>query len=287
MNLIHKPVKRLFTFGCSFTRYHWTTWPEIIATDLEIPFYNYGKSGAGNQYIVNCIMQADAEHHFSSDDLIIVSWTNVCREDRWKNGSWHTPGNIFNQNIYPKQLLEWTDPVGVLLRDLASIKSVNGFLESKKCQYHFLSMCDIVEQLDQGSQVCVSDRYLDTYKKICDMFSAEIKSILPSFYKTLWQNNIHLFKFEPEKKLLGNYFNDGHPIPLEHFIFLKKTFNGHLFKDNTIAKINDAQTNFINLVQQLSSKYNRQFTVYELSNEDNYKMFKVTQIKESNHIAII
>ena len=33
---------RLFTFGCSYTRYNWPTWADIIADDLQIPFQNWG-----------------------------------------------------------------------------------------------------------------------------------------------------------------------------------------------------------------------------------------------------
>ena len=82
MKLITRPPKRIFTFGCSFVEYYWATWAEILGKDLGIPLYNFGKSGGGNQYIANTFAQANAVYNFNEDDLIIVSWTNVCREDR-------------------------------------------------------------------------------------------------------------------------------------------------------------------------------------------------------------
>ena len=70
----NKP-KRLFTFGCSFTEWIWATWANILAYELDVPFYNFGKPGAGNYYIANQISQADAIFNFTKDDLVIVKST--------------------------------------------------------------------------------------------------------------------------------------------------------------------------------------------------------------------
>ena len=52
--LITLEPKRIFTFGCSFTNYLWSTWANILGYEFrEAEFYNFGKSGAGNQYIFN------------------------------------------------------------------------------------------------------------------------------------------------------------------------------------------------------------------------------------------
>jgi hypothetical protein len=60
--------KRLFTFGCSFTRYLWPTWADILAED--IPYYeNWGCGGAGNLYISNAIMEAHNRHTLTKDYL--------------------------------------------------------------------------------------------------------------------------------------------------------------------------------------------------------------------------
>ena len=47
--------KRLYTFGCSFTKWYWPCWPEIIAHDTGLPFENWGASAAGNVGIANGI----------------------------------------------------------------------------------------------------------------------------------------------------------------------------------------------------------------------------------------
>ena len=69
MTNIAKVKGRLFTFGCSFTSYHWPTWANILAYDYDIPLYNYGLNGAGNQFIFNMLMQADSFNNFTENLL--------------------------------------------------------------------------------------------------------------------------------------------------------------------------------------------------------------------------
>ena len=44
-------MKRLITFGCSFTDYSWPTWADIIALDREVEYENWAIGGGGNQQI--------------------------------------------------------------------------------------------------------------------------------------------------------------------------------------------------------------------------------------------
>lgn len=102
--------KRIFTFGCSFTNFHWPTWPYIIAKDLDIPLQNWGLCGLGNVGIVNRMIECDIKNKFNEDDLIIVLWSTWYREDRYL-GSWTLSGNIFNdQQFYDKSFRKkyWT-----------------------------------------------------------------------------------------------------------------------------------------------------------------------------------
>jgi hypothetical protein len=290
MKIIERPVKRLFTFGCSFTNYFWSTWPEVIAYDLDIPLYNYGQSGAGNQYIANMICQADNIYKFDEDDLIIVSWTNVAREDRWVNGQWITPGNIYSQGIYDQKFVEkWSDPVGYLVRDLASIKSTKIILEKVGCQFHFFSMCDITYQFNQNSNSnnIVPDQIKSKYESLCLQYKRDIDFILPSFYKILWDNDINRNKFSLEKELGYNFFQDGHPYPEEHFRYLSSIFNSHEFNDRTLSKIKNVQNNFREFIRQKSDELKRYWAIYELGKEANDKLIELVQIKKSEFIEKI
>lgn len=79
----NKTMSRLFTFGCSFTFWPWPTWADIIAHDLEIPYYNWGMSGLGNVAIQSRMLECDLRNNFTKDDIILVVWSSWTREDRY------------------------------------------------------------------------------------------------------------------------------------------------------------------------------------------------------------
>ena len=243
--LITRKPKRLFTFGCSFSNYNWGgMWPEIVAYDLNIPYYNYGLCGCGNQYMACMLMQADIFYKFNSDDLVIVQWTNVCREDRYVWGEWLTPGNIFTQNVYDDRYVKkWADPEGYLLRDLTSIQFVDTFLASKECQYHFLSMVNIASTPDQYSD--------DTkiFNNITGIFSNTLAKIHKSFYEVLWNNTISIKKLR-DSQLIDNKYFDGHPHPAETLEYLQKTFTEHTFDARTIQSVGELQHKWIDTIKK-------------------------------------
>lgn len=225
--LISRPINRFFAFGCSFTAYGYPGWSEIVAYDLDVEFYNYGRNGAGNQYIFNMIMQADSFFNFTKDDLIIVEWTSVAREDRYKNKNWLTPGNIYTQSTYDKQYVkEWADFDGYAIRDFASIKATVEFLKSKQVQYHCLAMAPLLEIKNQWAPYKDDQISQDIY----EVYQYYIDNIAPSFYDVLWDGTV-LPKIKQEHNRYSKTIN-GHPSPSEHFTFLLKTFD-HSFLTTT------------------------------------------------------
>jgi hypothetical protein len=284
-SLVNSPVDRIFSFGCSFTKYFWAAWPEIIALDLDIPLYNFGKSGAGNQYIANMVAQADALYNFTEKDLIIVSWTNVCREDRWVKGNWITPGNIFTQGEYDQNFInKWADPVGYLIRDLASLKYVRSLLELKKCQFHFLSMCDIAYQINQSnSNETFDSNYQETVKRLVEHYRSELNLLHPSFFSNLWSNDIYKNKMLPDKEIYGLFFSDGHPNPADHLTYLKNIFD-HEFKKSTEVAVHNSQKNLIDFIKTTSQRLQKPFALYELSGSELNYLEEKTKIKSSEII---
>lgn len=235
MQLITRPPKRIFTFGCSFTNYHWPMWPKIIAADLNIPLWNYGGAGSGNQRIFNTLMQADCLYNFDVDDLVMICWTNVCREDRFKDSRWVTPGNIFTQDTYDQKYIEnWANPTWYMLRDYATIKATAEWLENKACQKHMMSMCNVFYRLEQYG--ILEEIYQND--EIYYMYKSTLDKILPSFYDVLWNNDLIYSK--PERLKIHPKFNDSHPLPTETQLYIEKTFN-YKFKDQTIEKIEKLQ----------------------------------------------
>jgi len=280
MKLVTKRSKRLFAFGCSFTKYFWATWPEIIALDLDIEMYNYGRSGAGNTFIANSVAQADAVHNFNQNDLIMIMWSNVCREDKWKENEWVTPGNIFTQNLFGRKYVkQWADVIGYMIRDLGQIHLTQGFLKNTKCQYHMSQMVDI---LDQPNQFEIKNMQKDYQLHLSYMYKETLQTLCPSFYNILWQNNM---SYSKNINLYNGKFPDPHPTPLEHFMYLDKIFDEHKFKISTFEAVNKAEQALEYVLQNKTKKGT--FEMHHMQNDELQALISNTTIKENSDTKII
>lgn len=247
--LVNKSFNRFFALGCSFTNYRWTTWPEIVAEDLNVThFYNLGRGGAGNEFIFNNLMQVDQLYDLNENDLVMICWTNVCREDRYLFGNWETHGNIYTQAFHSADLVKkyYSEPSDLLLHDFAFVKASRALLEYKKVQWHFLQMLPIFE---------IGNHWDHTSKINNNVFSSllniEEQFLNKSFYEVLWNNDVR----NKTKKCF-----DEHPSPGEHFLYLQKVFS-HDWKTSTIEKVNELENeyrnNFLNIKKYADlKKYN-------------------------------
>ena len=249
--LIHNKPKRIFTFGCSFTHYLWATWANILGVEFpNAEFRNFGRSGAGNSYIFNMVQQADSMYNFTHEDLVIVQWTNVCREDRYlpQKDGWLVPGNIYSQGEYNEEFIkEYFSEMGSYIKDFALMNATREHLKHKT-QWHFLQMLDIIDFTDQWDLTRRTQHH-DSIKKLAFVYKETLESILPSFYSVLFRNNIDN-KFKSDKNIVNKNFQDGHPHVLEHYNYLKSVFK-HKWRDETdqavaesfklwVKKMNDA-----------------------------------------------
>jgi hypothetical protein len=201
-------MRRLFTFGCSFTNYRWSTWADCLAPEFDY-FENWGQGGAGNHYIFNSVMECDQRHNFGPDDTVVVCWSSTQRDDRYVQKKWHTLGNVFNCPIYdPTYLKEYVEERGYLIRDLAFIKAVKILLESKSgLTWKFLCMIEPNHTED-------TDDVTDLYQNVLD-------TIAPSYYNVLYQNGW------PDRG------GDPHPSPAEHLAYLDAVLPGWVTKQST------------------------------------------------------
>lgn len=273
--LFDTPPKRIFTFGCSFTDYIWGTWANILGFEFrKSEFHNYGKSGAGNFYIANMVTQVDNFYKFKEDDLVLISWTNMSREDRYlesRNG-WLTPGNIYTQNEYDSTFVKkWANDTHFALRDYSTISLVYQYLKSKT-QFHFLSMCDISKTINQWeeSEVGLNILNLNNYYDHC------LKKISPSFYEILWNNNLQN-KWENDWNTVHKYFSDGHPLPLEHLTYLQKTFD-YKFSNKTLDTVSTINEDLISYIRKKYNTVKKNTGLYEFDQkwQDGIRMqFKI------------
>jgi hypothetical protein len=221
--------KRFFAFGCSFTRYYWGTWADILAANYpEREYYNFAEIGGGNQLILNRVMQADEYYNFTPNDVIMVQWTNVTREDRWlktnindTSGSWKCCGNIYSSKYYEDILEKYTCPENFFLRDLAAIKAVQSLLDFKQCYQEHFTMVPI-EQLDQYNLVTLSSPS-DMVNNLLNIYKSTINRLKPSYYTVLfnkdWNSRIPR-PLNPFDSRPGIPNPDSHPTPYEHLLYL-------------------------------------------------------------------
>lgn len=236
--------KRLFAFGCSFTRYYWPTWADILAED--IPYYeNWGWGGAGNLYIFNAIMEAHNRHTFTKDDLIVVMWSNRNREDRYINNEWMvTPGSMLEDRYGTEWVKKFYDDRGCMIRDLALIQSTQRFLDTLDSDWinmsintfangdvdkirkispaYFKGKADwnqeVIVPLHQGniSELFKNRDVIDCYKNV-------FLKLKPSVFNILQDTKEYKARGRPNK-------DDGHPTPIEILKYLDL-----VFPDNTIS----------------------------------------------------
>lgn len=94
--------KRLFAFGCSYTLYSYPTWADFIGINFE-EYYNYGRSGASNTFIMNRIIEANDRFKFNPDtDLILIMLTGFGRFSYMKDQHWITEGDLLSNFAHTK-----------------------------------------------------------------------------------------------------------------------------------------------------------------------------------------
>lgn len=176
---------RLFTFGCSFTKYYWPTWADILAQDFD-KFENWGQIGAGNHFIFNSLIECNQRNNLTPTDTVVVMWSSIVREDRYCAGHWLTPGNIYSQSTYPSDFVKsFADNRGYFIRDLAFMQAAKIVLDKIGCRYKFLSMLPIENVTEYANTITVKKDHdcMLVYKNTIDCLE---KSIFEVVYNKNW-----------------------------------------------------------------------------------------------------
>jgi len=215
--------KRLFTFGCSFTKFwQWGTWANILAYDLDVPFYNLGRGGAGNFYIANRIVQADNIYNFTKDDLILVCWSTYAREDRWTEQGWVGHGNVHTDDLYPKEfVMKYCSDEHFMLRDMSLMQLVDGYL-SRKTNHHMFSIDRLIPY--------GLENFLEKQQSV-------FKNIQPSFADILYGGDLSNANTPQDLDLISSQI-DNHPTLLQHLQYLDKVFAGSISNDTRDHVVN-------------------------------------------------
>lgn len=213
---------RIFTFGCSYTGYCWPTWADILLQS-GVEGTNLGYTGIGNLAIANRVFHQLTRDH-QPDDLYIVAWSTVNREDRSRDGVWRAGGNVYNNRHYDENfLVDYWDDTDALNKTLMLIYFVNEMVRGK-VQFHQTSMFGADLMFDE-----YRNRRVFNYQPRLLEHAEQVMSQLD------WLPPLH---DEARKALLRNVripltvqYADGskprvdhHPTPLMHLAWAQQNF---------------------------------------------------------------
>jgi hypothetical protein len=217
-------MSRLFTFGCSYTNYRWSTWADCLAPEFDY-FENWGQSGGGNHYIFNSLMEADQRHKFGKNDTVIVCWSTFMRDDWYIEGRWNTVGNMYTTPVYNENYLKThVDERGYVIRDFALIKGAKALLENRVgVDWNFLSLSNL--KLGTRCETAPGEPY-----DVMKLYSDVLNSILPSYQEVLYPTGF------PNRV-------DPHPSPAEHLAYLDVVLPGWVTKSETRVKMHEESVN--------------------------------------------
>lgn len=211
--------KRIFCFGCSFTQWKYMpTWADILKyyyKDTKT-VYNFGRGGAGNYFIFNNIVEKSLEYNFTKDDLILIQWSGVLREDRFKDGEWWTPGNILNQDTYSKPIVKFLfDEEGMMKRDYSYVHAMQKILEVDNIDYEMFSMNGVSRYNPTSPKKEEKNRESEEIDFLIELYKDTLDELHPSMYKIIFGDETI---YPPNRE-------DPHPTPVEHLYYLEKVFN--------------------------------------------------------------
>ena len=246
-------MKRLFTFGCSFTQYEWPTWADILGQEFDF-YENWGRSGGGNHFIFNSLNECIIRNKLGKNDTVVIMWTNIYREDRYAKNQWITPGSIYSQ---PQEFLDkffvkkHSDDRGYLIRDLAFIHASKKILDQISAKYIFLSMVPI-SNIDQYSPVKATN-----VADVLYLYKETIDFIRPSIYETIFNCDWTSKPFS-SNELFDNGILDDH---------VKNMYNTHrgtdwpLYEDYVLKR---SSTIPISILNDIDRKMNKLYTRFDL-----------------------
>ena len=211
-------MKRLFVLGCSFTRYHWPTWADVLALEYDY-FENWGNSGLGNRAIVERLAELVVHNDLTKDDTIIVQWTDFHRFDvhiphiRQLEG-WFTGGSIHTNPYYSEQWKrEYWREASYVMHTYNFIRLARGLLETLPCRWLMTSMNDLKTPLEEIPEV-VGYENIFPNDKLCPP--------MQDFFKN---GNYKELPFKHKSEGMFNKIvdvTDPHPSPIVHFDYLEK-----------------------------------------------------------------
>ena len=239
-------MSRLFTFGCSFTKYFYPTWADFIGTQFD-SHQNWGKSGAGNFYICSQLLECNQLNNINKDDVVLIMLSGYIRFDIIdRESKFVTCGNMYNQKFFDEDFVynKWSEEFG-FYSTWVYVNSIINFLDSVGCKYKILNAFDIRKR--EGDTQTFDDFSKPRFKNCLEYLDTVCHEVdLYAYSKQKKENGIPHYKFKED----GD-FEDYHPTISMHHDFVKEHLTEFydqsmlIYKDEWETKIDDLKSTTI------------------------------------------
>lgn len=234
--------KRIFAFGCSFTNYLWTMWPELLQYEFDCELHNFGRSGASNFFIAHTITQAARTHNFTKDDLILICWSSMYRQESYFDGDWMVTGSLENNPIFTDNSLVWKHDLEYWqMHNYSVMKSVDEFCLANNLNYNMFCIQDFTKHMGFYDKPMLDS---SLSKHLVALYKPTLDRIAPSYHTVLYNNNLaNKARYNIKQH---RSFRDYHPLPLEHLDYLENVFN-YTFSEHTKNTVSRVQQRIIEI----------------------------------------
>jgi hypothetical protein len=209
--------KRFFAFGCSYTGHIAGTWADYIGSNFE-EYYNFGRGGACNTYILNKFIEADTLYNFNAkDDYIVIMFTSFSRFSFYNKHGWNCSGSVFNNPAHFKEFVNdmWTEDQGIYNSWIA-INTIKKILTLKGIKHKLLLGVDAIYN---------DGKFDDTlYNRLSIKMEKEFEILLDdSESLDTWKKKRYEYPNDYELYVKED-FRDAHPTQKMHYEFMKDKF---------------------------------------------------------------
>jgi hypothetical protein len=205
-------MSRLYTFGCSFTRYYWPTWADMLGQSYD-HFENWGNSGLGNRAILERLTECIVHNNISKDDTVIIQWSEFHRFDfhlplpHLPEG-WAQGGNLLTSSSIPNDIMKVWNEKSYIMHTLNFINAAARLLDSLGCKWYMTSIRNLHFDAAEYPEFM---HYCNVFYR--DNFLTPIGEFLKDY------------EF-PKKEIFDNKRNivdtDEHPIPIAYHAWLNE-----------------------------------------------------------------
>lgn len=241
---------RLFTFGCSNTGYHYPTWADIVGKNFD-QFQNWGRPGAGNNYIFNAVNRCHLKEHLTQNDTVLILWSGIARIDYYQINEWcHLVNQYFDLH---NSHMPYSCPQGYQWLSFAWMAATQYMLEHLGVNYKMFAWQQfdsdteaydlyrpVLEKIHHAPLFTNQKPYLlhpqskktaqELYNRIAGASWPPLDCIVDGTYKNLDINDYirqelddFCVMMEKDKRFSSKVYNqlDHHPSPAQHLLWVE------------------------------------------------------------------